>query len=400
LKPAIVVVAYNRPRALGRLLDSLSRAIYPEDSGGVSLIIASDRGEDAGAREVAALADGFRWRFGPKEVIKQVSHLGLVRHFRECGRLALKHGAVILLEDDLAVAPPFYDFTAQVLERCEVEPRIGGVCLYGLWFNGFTQEPFLPIEDGSDVFFLRLPYTQGLAFTAAQWQSFEDWSQRTERGPHPDLPEAFLRFGPDEWFPELAYYLVSSGKFFCFPRVSLIVGWGDEGTHFSGRTSWLQTPLQIGTRPSQQLKTLDDAFAVYDAFYEILSARLRTLAPALPDVDFDVDLNAIKKPFNLHSDYVLTMRPVQKALTSFGLRMYPPEMNVIEAVPGSEIALARREDVYWDAWAELEARRRLHAYAWARRRPSRRQTAAFLAANLVQAFRRWRDRLAREGPVD
>jgi hypothetical protein len=391
VKPAIVVIAYNRPRALQRLLDSLARATYPGD-GDVSLVISIDRGADGIASEVARLAHDFAWQAGPKEVIERPERLGLVPHFRECGRLAQRLEGVVLLEDDLVVAPPFYEFATQALECYQDEPRIAGVCLYGLWFNGFTHEPFLPVEDGNDVFFLKLPYTQGLAFTAEQWRAFDEAYPKP--APHPDLPAEFLRFGPDEWFPSLAYYLAQTGRYFCFPRISLTVGWGDEGTHFAGSTSWLQTPLQLGSR-RYALPAFDEAVAVYDAFYELLPERLRALSRALPEAGFDVDLNATKQPANLEHELVLTTRPARQTLASFGLRMQPPELNLVHAVPGDEIVLARREDVYWDAWAGREARRRLHAYAWSRHRPSRHRAAVFTAAKLVQQARRWWGRHSR-----
>jgi hypothetical protein len=385
LKPAVVVVAYNRTEALRRLLDSLLRAEYPT-SNDVSLVISIDRGEDARSTEVAALADAVVWPFGTKEVVRHERHLGLVEHFLACGRLTQRFGGTVILEDDLVVAPAYYAFASQALSRYADAARAGGVCLYGLWFNGFTHDPFVPIDDGSDVFFMKLPYTQGLAFTAAQWQAFESWRRtgRVER--HPDLPGAFLRFGREEWFPSLAAYLATEGRFFCFPRVSLTAGWGDSGTHFGSGTSWFQTPLALRPR-EYALPALDDALAVYDSFYELLPDRLRRLTPSLPEVDFDVDLNAAKRRQNLHHELVLTTRPVRRAMASFGLEMQPLELNLVYGVPGEAISLSRRGDVYWDAIAGTEARRRLHAFAWSRYRPSRRRAAWYAFAKLVHSLR-------------
>jgi hypothetical protein len=386
LKPAVVVVAYNRPDALRRLLDSLLRATYPND---VSLVISIDRAEDGMSVEVASLADGFGWPFGTKEVIRRETHLGLVAHFLECGRLSQRFGAVVILEDDLVVAPAYYDFASQALQRYAEEPRVGGVCLYGLWFNGFTHDPFVPIDDGSDAFFLKLPYTQGLAFTAAQWQAFESWRRTFKVQRHLDLPNAFLRFRRDEWFPQLAAFTATQGRYFCFPRVSMTAGWGDSGTHFEQGSSWFQTSLALLAR-EYGLPALDDALAVYDAFYELLPDRLRRLAPALPALDFDIDLNATKQRPNLHYDHVLTTRPVKQALATFGLSMRPPELNLVYAAPGDEISLARREDVYWDPIAGAEAQRRLQAYAWSRHRPSRKRNLFYAVAKFFQMRReRW-----------
>ena len=109
--------------------------------------------------------------------------------------------------------------------------------------------------------------------------------------------------------------------------------------------------------------------------------------PSLQDREFDVDLNATKQPANLRNDLVLTTRPVRNPVASFGLAMYPPELNVMTEVPGREISLAHRDDVLWDSWAEVEARRRLHAYHQRRNRPSRRRTLRFMAGRAIGLLR-------------
>ena len=393
MTPAVVVIAYNRPEALRRLLSSLGAAQY-QHGVEVPLVISIDRGDAGLSAPVVDLAQSFEWRFGPKAVIEQPQRLGLVRHFRECGRLAQRYAGAVLLEDDLAVAPTYYEFASQALACYAQDERVAGVCLYGLWFNGFTHEPFQPLEDGFSAFFLGLPYTQGLAFTAEQWQRFDAWWGEGN-GPtvHPELHPSFLRFGAEEWFPSLAAYTATNRRYFCFPRVSQTVAWGDAGSHFETATSWLQTPIQLRSA-GFRLTSLDESLAVYDSFFELLPQRLREIAPQLPARDFDVDLNATKQPANLHHDHVLTTRPVRKALLQFGLRIMPPELNLALAVVGEEISLAHRDDVYWDAWAGLEAGRRVHAAAWSRYRPSGRRAAGFAAARIVQTLRnKWPRRL-------
>jgi hypothetical protein len=307
MNPAVAVIAYNRPQALQRLLDSLDAAEYPE-GGEVPLVISIDRGPQGVSEAVRETAAAFVWRFGAKQVIEQPRRLGLVGHFRECGRLSQRFDGVVLLEDDLSVAPPFYAFASQAMSCYAQDERVAGSCLYGLWFNGFTQEPFEPLADGADAFFLQLPYTQGLAFTAAQWHAFDEWWGQDRPLAASDLHPLFLKFSADEWFPALASYTANQGRYFCFPRVSLTVAWGDAGSHFEDRTDWLQAPVQL-RGGSYRLSGLDDAVAVYDAFFELLPERLRRLAPHLPDVAFDVDLNATKQGEALHHDFVLTARP-------------------------------------------------------------------------------------------
>ena len=386
MTPAVVVITYDRPHTLQRLLTSLAAADYPAGAE-VPLVISVDEGPSAGRQGVLELARGFEWRFGEKRVIEQPKHMGLVGHFWAAGALASAHGSAIFLEDDLTVAPPFYAFAAEALARYEADERVGGVSLYDLWFNGFTQLPFRALDDGTDVYFAQVPYTQGFAFTASQWSRFEAWSKGHQVEADAALHPAFLGFREDEWLPVLASYLAREGRYFCFPRCGLSMGWGDAGVHFEKRSDWFLAPVQV-RGGDYHLPGVDDSLAVYDSFFEASAARLRKLAPGLPDVPFDIDLNATKSRYNLRSEFVLTTRPARLALRSFGLRLQPLEQNVIEAMPGDEISLARIDDVYWDRWAGLEARRRLEKVAWAKRRPSRRRALGLGAARVINWLRR------------
>src|ERR1041384_3012577 len=158
--PTIVISAYNRPTALKRLLSSLAKAVFPKKNQ-TCLIISIDRGEDDAYQQVVEIARAFEWAFGPKKVIEQQEHLGLVKHVFFCCGLTQKYDEVIYLEDDLIVSPAFYTYCTQAFNFYQADARIAAISLYSLWFNGYTQQPFMPLEDGTDVFFLQMPYTQG-----------------------------------------------------------------------------------------------------------------------------------------------------------------------------------------------------------------------------------------------
>jgi hypothetical protein len=386
VNPAVVVVAYNRPDALSRLLNSLDAADYPNP---VPLIISIDRGGTGISPAVSHIAEGFAWRYGSKRVIERREHLGVVGHFYACGDMTAELGSMVLLEDDLSVSPAYYGFASSALNAYGSDERIAGTCLYALSFNGFTQDPFLPIDDGSDVFFLALPYTQGLAFSAEQWawfRGFDPAMPSKDNNRRLPMHPAFQRFPPDEWFPRLAEYVAASERYFCYPRSSLSTGWGDEGAHFDQASSWFQTPLKAAGG-SFRLSNPEEALAVYDSYFEILPERLRRLGAGSNDGEFEVDLYATKAPGVARHSLILTSRPARRALRTYGLRMYPPELNFVYGVAGTEVSLARVEDVDWGWLGGLEARRRLDAYFWARRRPSRRRGLAFAFARMAERLR-------------
>jgi hypothetical protein len=366
--PAIVVCAYNRPFALQRLLHSLHAAHYPTGEP-VTLHISIDHDDTPAVEAVQEVAEGFEWPYGPKQVELQARHLGLLGHFYASGELSCRYGQIILLEDDLLVGAPFYEYAWQALDAYRDDTRIAGVSLYSLWFNGYTHHPFNALPDNSDVFFLQIPYTQGQAFTQEQWERFTHWRAVGQHlnGPLPGLHNMFLHFDAEDWFPMRTRYLADSGRTYVFPRQSLATGAGDPGTHFAQESLFFQVPLQNFKRDYRFLP-FDQAPAVYDAFFEILPERLNRLTPAFRDYDYCVDLNGTKARHNLTGKYVLTSRPAHKAIRQFGRSMWPLEANLLYEVPGDEIRLCAVEDLHWGRLADLAVRKANYQYA-TRRHP-------------------------------
>jgi hypothetical protein len=378
---AIAVAAHRRPEALARLLASLDRAAYP-DGASVPLVVSIDPPQDTRlAAAVESVAERFAWRHGQKDVLVHARPIGLTGNLLACGELASRFGAFVFLEDDLVVGPTFYGSTLNLLGAYGADERIALACLYGLWFNGFTGNPFEPLDDASDGFFLGVPYTQGLAFSAGQWARLAPAIlDRRSLEPHRWLHPAFLALGDDEWFPRLANAVVSGGRHVVFPRRSLVTGWGDAGTHFAAPTRAFQVPLRRAGSADRWLP-LDGADAVYDSFFELAPEVVRRLVPSLAAVDLELDVNASKPRAAVSHPYLLTTRACRRPIATFGLAARPIEANVIDGVPGASITLAAIDDVDWSEAAGRAARRQVEAYAARDRRPSiRRAVAARIAA--------------------
>jgi hypothetical protein len=336
---------------------------------------------------VRQIANHFAWPHGPKEVIVQTQHLGLVQHFFACGNLTERFDAIVYLEDDLTVSPVFYAYAAQALSFYHHDDRVAGLSLFGLWFNGYTQQPFVPLADGSDAFFVQVPYTQGLAFARAQWVRFEEWrlSPAVSAPAATPLHEAWSRFDGEDWFPLLARFVITTDRYFVFPRVSHTTGWGDAGTHFDRASRFFQVPLQRG-KQRYDFKALDDAAAVYDSFFEIQPDRLNCLTDQLRGYHYTVDLYAIKSRANLRAEYVLTSRRCREPIASFGKTAWPLEMNVVERVPGTEICLCRAEDVRWERWSRLRPWYDNTLYFARGRMPGTRTVLILALARLLERF--------------
>ncbi|HEY3344384.1 MAG TPA: hypothetical protein VGJ97_05630 [Anaerolineaceae bacterium] len=384
MNPAIVIGAYNRPAALSRLLGSLRSADYAGYAP-IPLVISIDHA--AAHPEVARLAQDFAWPYGPKQILPRAEHHGPLGHFYACGGLSAEYGAIVYLEDDLFVSPAFYAFAAQSLAFYAADPCIAGISLYGLWFNGYTRQPFLPLDDGGDAFFIQIPYTQGIAWSGAQWQAYAAWRSSMHGSVYCPAPlhEAWSHFKPDEWFPEYTRYLVSTGKFFAFPRVSLTTGFGDAGTHFAESTRFFQAPLQ-GAPKEYTLRSLAETEAVYDSFFEILPERLDRLTDLFRGREVTIDLYASRTARNIPTPYVVTTRPAYKAIATFGLDMQPHEANLVYAVPGDEIVFTRTEDLRWDRRAALEVFRRNGLYFARGQRPGIREAVRLWIAQRLKRY--------------
>ncbi len=383
MNPAIVISAFNRPHALARLLAALNKAEYPDD--GVPLVISIDRSDAGHNQEAIDVAELFEWRFGPKRVVKHKDHLGLVQPVFYCGGLSQEYGAVIFLEDDLGISPVFYNYASSALSFFDSDECIAGISLYALWFNGYTKQPFVPLADGTDVFFLQIPYTQGQAWTQKQWQRFSDWRAKGDLRPASgdNLHRMWLDFDAEDHFPIMTKYLVSTNSYYVFPRVSLTTGMGDAGTHFAQSTSFFQAPL-LQSKDSFTFKNFDDSFAVYDSFFEIRPDRMNRLTNALRDYEYSVDLYATKEPRHLQTSYVLTSRRSRAPILTFGKAMWPMEANVIDAIPGAEITLSKIRDVRWDWLAELETKKRNHEYFTRHQRLGKRRWLEYALLDLLR----------------
>jgi hypothetical protein len=309
----------------------------------ISLILSIDRGERGVNPEVCGIAEKFQWEHGEKTIIPQAAPLGLVKHYLRSGDLAEQYESIILLEDDLFVSPVYYYYASQALDAYQEDERIAGISLYALWFNGYTQQPFVPLSDDG-CFLLQILILRD-RLSQRQWEYFKSWLPVAGwRVPsNANIHEMFSRFDRDEWFPIRTWHLVDTGRYFVFPRVSLATGFGDPGAHFERASSFFQVPLQTA-KERYRFKPFDESFAVYDSYFEILPDRLSRLNSHLLGYRYAVDLYGTKSLDRLRADpsvdFLLTSRPGSNGSLS--------EENVANGsqylfqVPGSRSSYVRK----------------------------------------------------------
>ena len=339
--PAIVVVTYNRPDSLVRLLGSLSKARYPD---GVPLVISIDGGDNR-EKQVVKIAEEFPWPHGKKEVICHEKNLGLRKHILSCGDLTERYDSVIVLEDDTHVSPVFYLYAMQTVRFYGARPEIGGISLYVPRLNPTTHLIFEPLFDDTDVYFIQWPSSWGQIWTSRQWQEFKQWYAEND-GPITDdayIPDDAVSWPDSSWKKYYLKYLVETDRFFVYPREALSTSFQDAGLHQVDATIALQAQLQY-FKEAYRLQHLENSCCVYDAWHNLLPDRLNRFVPELIKYEYVVDLSGHRPFKKIQTPYLLTCRPANNPIMQFGKKLRPVEMNVIEMLPGNGIALCRKDD--------------------------------------------------------
>lgn len=340
MNPTIVVVGYNRPEALKRLLLSLLDCRYPDCS--IRLIISIDAGGHSG---VTSTAKAYDWPHGEKQVILQEAKLGLREHILRCGDLTERYGPVIMLEDDIGVSEWFYQYSVDVLSHFACDERIAGVSLYRYSTNVNCGYRFDPIDFGLGCFLMQVPQSWGQVWTADQWKRFRSWySEEANLTKSLDIPANVTGWPESSWLKYFTRYVVDTGRYFVYPTISHSTNYSDPGTHMLRGSNSYQVPLATGSLKLGAAVRFEDC-AKYDVYFELKSESLCRLAPNL-DACFEVDLYGYRDLSALPDDsLVLTVRRHRNAVKQYGMQLRPRELNVSMEVPGNVIGLVQKKDI-------------------------------------------------------
>lgn len=160
----ILLFVYNRPQHTARGVESLLRNALAADS---RLIIYSDASKTAAdADSVRQVREYVRGISGFKEIeiVERGENWGLARSIIDgVTRAVDRYGRVIVLEDDLVVAPYFLQFMNEALEAYKDEPRVGHIQACD-----FTRDASLP-----DTFLIKWTGSWGWATWDRAWHLFQ-----------------------------------------------------------------------------------------------------------------------------------------------------------------------------------------------------------------------------------
>ena len=334
MKPAIVVVGYNRPDALKRLLNSLGNAVYTDDD--IHLIISLDKSDNQ--EDVCKVADEFIWNYGKKIIRKFTERQGLRKHIIQCGDLTEKYGAIIVLEDDLLVSTDFYEYVKQALSFYEHEISITGIALYSHEWNGYSRRNFVPIADQYDTYLGQFSITWGQCWTYEWWSNFKKWYLEHENNlvDNPKIPNNINRWSDKSWGKYFVNYIVETDKYYVIPRVSRSTNCSDVGEHVIIADNVHQVRMMTGNVETYHFAPITDS-QKYDIYFESTNIK-DCFDDAIRD-NLVIDLAGYGR-IETDKRYLLSTCSLPfKIIETYGLQLRPYEMNIFNKVPGESIFL-------------------------------------------------------------
>ena len=320
---AIVIAAFNRPVSLQRLLNSIAAASF-DGYRSVPLLISIDySGNDACKK----IAESFQWPHGKKTILAHEHNMGLKKHILFCGDLSSDYDAIIVLEDDLFVAPVFYNYAQQAYAFYKEEEKVAGIALYHNTFNEIAYCPFEPLQDGADNYFMQVPCSWGQLWTKQQWMKFISYANRIkDEQVFASLPGNVQGWPTTSSWKKIFYsYLLDTGKYFVYPRVGLSTNFGDAGQHLSYQQTVFQTTLLLSPK-TFQFKKFDDSLSIYDGFFEPDGSVYNKLINA--DISVTFDLNGTKPLSSIKTYYLISSKQCSRPQKRFAVSCYPYENNI------------------------------------------------------------------------
>lgn len=254
VKTPLAIFAYNRPRHLRQLFDSLFQCTRLDECQVYIFCDAARKPEhESNVHATRHIVDEIAPSLSAT-VIKREQNMGLARSIVSgVTELCEQYGRVIVLEDDFILHQFFLDFMLQALDRYVDEECVAQVA-------GFTFPVQTPPKP--DAFFLPLTTSWGWATWQRAWKFFS-WevdsalqvlNTDSQKRAHFDLDGAYpftemlqlVSEGKvDSWAIRWYWHTFTANKLTLYPRLSLVWqnGFDEAATNTSSTGTGSQIPL-------------------------------------------------------------------------------------------------------------------------------------------------------------
>ena len=337
----VVVIAFNRPNSLQRLLNSLDKVDWENDNVRLYISIDKEEAESENYKKTIQIAQSFLWNYGEKIVDCKKENLGLKQHVLQCGNLTNQYENLIVLEDDIVVSPIVYTYAKQVVNFYEGDENIAGFGLYSFQRNPANNLPFVPLNEGTDVYFMQYACSWGQIWTKERWNNFLTWYENNKNIniDKLNIPNNIKKWGEKSWLKFHTIYTILNNKFFVYPYVGLTTNFSDTGTHNKINSFAYQCTLYTTSKEKVKFRytNLYNANNVYDAYFE--NIKINKLINIDEKIESDIYANKNIVCLNEIIYLLSTRRYDYKILKKYGLQMYPYEQNIIYNIEGNDIFL-------------------------------------------------------------
>lgn len=342
--PAIVIVAFNRPNSLIRLLKYLEIASFNVELA-IPLVISIDFQNSDEHGRVKKVAEEFHWKYGIKKIIAYEQNLGLREHILKCGDLTEEYGSIILLEDDILVAPSFYEFGRKAAAYYDDETEVAGISLYSYEYEELGLFRFYAMNKGSDTYFMQWAASWGQLWTKKQWCGFREWYSANKNIAKTNIPDRVKKWDKS-WKKFYIAYLVEKNKFFVYPYISYTTLTEDMGTH-------IKSDAQVNNVHISNAKNIENInFSdisqndlKYDCFFQPLDRHI--YLPSLKKkAQVSFDIFGTKSIKNILSDYVFTSKTSKGVVQKYSNKLIPYELNLLHHEVGDILVLSKKSNLF------------------------------------------------------
>nr|XP_022312737.1 uncharacterized protein LOC111117800 [Crassostrea virginica] len=257
----IIVVVYNRPHSLERLLNSLNEANYFKDK--VQLDVWIDRSKKDGSIHYGTYytASQFRFLHGGYKIHNHTQHVGIYGQWIGTWNPAPESSEIaVILEDDLTVSKHFYRWLKNVHKKYDGRTDVAGYALQGRSIKHGGAAGNLRGPDNDVCFLYPILGTWGFSPHRESWRHFVEWYQTASRDPtfQPLVPgilptqwwQVFQKQGKVDgmWSMWHIYHAWNNKLWTLYPNLpdsrGLTISWREAGLHYKGGNSPADPLLQ------------------------------------------------------------------------------------------------------------------------------------------------------------
>ncbi|XP_061190677.1 uncharacterized protein LOC133198655 [Saccostrea echinata] len=280
----IIVIVFNRPHSLERLLDSLNKAEYFEDK--VILEVWIDRSKKDGTIHDGTYHTASRFKFyhGEYRVHNHTKHVGIYGQWIGTWNPAPEsEEIVVILEDDLTVSKHFYRWLKNVHKKYDSMNNLAGYALQGRSIKHGGAPGDLRGPEKDVCFLYPILGTWGYSPHRKNWFHFVEWYRKKSTDPtfQPLVPgilptqwwKIFQQRGKTEgmWSMWYIYHAWNNKLWTLYPNLrnsqGLTINWKESGLHYK-------------QKQTAEDKTADPILQEWIADYDFLPG-----APAKLDVN-------------------------------------------------------------------------------------------------------------------